>query len=236
MNYIWELIVRAKNENIDLKEISFKLANRYSPYMELSNQDINSKQVEAEAEINPYYRFFDIFKELFMPDYDDYQELRGVFLDIVVHFLTTIDLKQGMYKQEYYKKIIYHEIKGGYFGQVVEEGIDYFTNQEKSLLLDNIYRFYNTGNHIYHLKDTIKKLFKDSIIYVNCYEINEVLIYIGQVKNQTNLMKLKVIKELFLPVNFKITTYWEKHFGIIGVVETMTIGEISIYEKEEAKN
>jgi hypothetical protein len=231
MNYIWDLIVKAKNEDIDLKEIEFRLANSYSPYMELSNQEINFSEIESEIEINPYYRFLEIFKSLFLPNYNKYEELRNNILDIMIHFLTEIDIYQGMDKVEYHKKFIYEEIKNGYFGDIVKKGIENLDFKEKNILLRNIYKFYNTGNHIYHLKETIKQIFENSIVYVNNDNINEILIYISQFQTQENLIKLKLIKKLFLPLNFKVKAYWGKHFGIIGVIETMKIGEISVYRK-----
>ncbi|SJZ97722.1 hypothetical protein [Selenihalanaerobacter shriftii] len=236
MDYIWDVIIKAKNDEIDLTDITFKQASIYSAYMELSNEDINFKEVKNEVEINPYYRFLEIFKGLFNPNYKKNEELREVLLDIIIHFLGEIDLKQGLTKVEFYKKFIHTEIKNGCFGDKVKEGIDYFTLRETNILLDNIYKFYNTGNHIYFLRNTIKRVFKGSITYVNQESINEILVYINKEKNQENMKKLEVIQELFLPINFQIITYWEYHFGIIGIVETMGIEKISIYEKEDIGN
>ena len=33
--------------------------------MELSYKDINSTIIEGDIEVNPYYRFYEIFKDLF---------------------------------------------------------------------------------------------------------------------------------------------------------------------------
>ncbi|TDX58975.1 iron-dependent peroxidase [Orenia marismortui] len=229
MDYIWDVLVKAKNEEIDLKEISFKLASSYSPYMELSNEELNFNEISGGIEINPYYRFSEIFKDLFNPNYSEYQELREVLLDIIVHFLGQIDLQQGMDKIEYHKSFIYDEIKTGYFGARVKEGIKFFNPYEINILLRNFYKFYLSGDYIYYLKDTTKKIFEGSILYLNQEGINEILAYINDYSNEENLMKLKVIEDLFLPINFKLTTYWENHFGVIDVEETMQVGKISIY-------
>lgn len=232
MNYIWDVIVKAKNKDIDLKNISFKLASSYSAYMELSTGTINFNKIEDEVEINPYYRFAEIFKDLFAPNYGRYEELRTVFLDIVIHFLSQVDIQQGLDKVEYRKKFIYREIKNGYFGEIVKEGMKYFSLQERNIFLQNIYKFYNTGNHIYYLKDSLKRIFGATIFYVSRGNENEVITYINRPKNRVNLRKLKVLKAMFLPVNFRMITYWQEHFGIIGVAETMEIGKISIFQRE----
>lgn len=34
---------------------------------------------------------------------------------------------------------------------------------------------------------------------------------------------------MFLPVNYRIDLYFANHFGIIGINETMSIGQIQLY-------
>ena len=65
MNYIWDIIIKARQLGIDETKIKFIAAKSYSPYMELSNENINFKDIEQEVELNPYYRFFEIFKYFF---------------------------------------------------------------------------------------------------------------------------------------------------------------------------
>ena len=71
MNYLWEAIVRARMEEIPETCIAFQKAKTYSPYMEISCPCMNQADIEKEEhvvlEVNPYYRFFDIFKELYKP-------------------------------------------------------------------------------------------------------------------------------------------------------------------------
>ena len=229
MDYIWDIIIKAKNNDFKLEDIKFKFASSYSPYMELSNQNINFKDIEKEVEINPYYRFFDIFENLFDPNYNEYQELREVLLDILIHFLGKIDLRQGMDKIEMQKNFIYRDIKRGCFGEQVKKAMDLFSIEEKNIIIHNIYKFYNTGNHIFYLKDTIKKIFKGAILYINQEFTNETMLYIKQPQTKQNEEKLNAIENIFLPINFDILVYWEYHFGILGVERTMRIDEISIY-------
>ncbi|OCL25312.1 iron-dependent peroxidase [Orenia metallireducens] len=229
MNYIWDVIVAAQNNGVNLKDIVFKCAEIYSPYMELSNENINFKEIEQEVELNPYYRFFDIFKYLFDQDYEENQELKEVLFDILIHFLAWIDTYQGMDKVEYHKKFIYQELENAYFGQEIKDGLKYFNIEERNILIENIYKFYISGDHLNYLKDSIERIFKNSLLYTNKELSNEVLLYINRSKTKENLQKLKVIQHLFLPINFDIIVYWKDHFGIIGVKETMKIDQIAIY-------
>lgn len=233
MNYIWDLLVKAKQEEVPLEELSFKLPEIYSSYLELSPEMLNFEELEREIEVNPYYRFFSIFKDLFNPNYLHNQELREVLLDILLHFLGEIDLYQGLNKIEYHKLFIYRELLQGCFGPVVKRGITKFSRREKNSLINNIYKFYQTGNQVFYFKKSIEKIFKSSIVYVNREESrdnkNEILLYLGALANKKNRQKLEVIENLFLPINFNTITYWEYHFGIVGVDETMNIGASALY-------
>ena len=66
MNYIWEALLKADKENISRRNIKFKKAEVCSPYMEMSLEDINMSLLPEEnsIEVNVYYRFYEIFKEL----------------------------------------------------------------------------------------------------------------------------------------------------------------------------
>jgi hypothetical protein len=197
--------------------------------MELSHSFLNNRVIEREMELNPYYRFYNIFKDLFAADYHDDQELREVAFDLLVHYLGQLDLLQGLDRIEYYKLFIYRELKNGNFGSELADILSYFSIKEKNILLKNLLKLYVTGDHIYYFKDTVKKIYKGSIVYINRKDINEILVYIRQEDNLKNLKIMEGLKKLFLPLNFTVRIYWKFHFGIIDVDETMKIDKIAIY-------
>jgi hypothetical protein len=229
MNYIWDLVIRAFQNGIPQAKLRFVPAKSYSPYMELSQADLNFTQVEQEIEINPYYRFYEIFKDLFNINNHEDQELRRVLLDVTIHFLTGIDLRQGMNKTEYYLRFIQREIAAGVFGAAVQKDFDLFSPAEQGALAKNIYRLLITGELLYLLKDTVRQIFTNSTIYVNYETTNELLFFINYEKTAINLAKLNLINELFLPLQFKTIIYWKDHFGVIGADETMQIDHIALY-------
>ncbi|AMA73485.1 MULTISPECIES: hypothetical protein [Aneurinibacillus] len=229
MNYIWDLIIKAEQSGIEKQYIRFVPAKVYSPYMELSNELINTRVIEQKVEINPYYRFYDIFRDLFDANNNDDIELRDTLFDIIIHFLADIDLIQGMNKREYYIKFVLRDIERGLLGNSVREKIRRFNREEREVLAHNILRLYETGEALYLFRDTMRKIFKSCIIYANCEEKDELLIYIGQEENETTQAKLELIQEIFLPVRFHTEIYWKNHFGIIGVAETMRMDNIALY-------
>lgn len=229
MNYIWDLVVKAEKLGLSRKDIYFKLAYTFSPYMELCLENLNSTTIDQTVEVNPYYRYDAIFKELFSLDNNQDMESRQVLFDLVLHFLAEIDLLQGMNKKEYYIQFVLKDIAEGLYGESAKEKIKLFTTHEKELIAINILRLYETGEAIYLLKNTMRKLFKDCIIYAKCEEKDELLIYIG--KKRCNLIesKIELILQIFLPIRFQATLYWDNHFGLIDIDKTMKIDKIALY-------
>lgn len=229
MNYIWDLLIQAEEEGFLTKDIYFHLAKIYSPYMELSPQLLNSQIVEQHVEVNPYYRYFQIFKELFQPDDTTDEAFRDSLLDITLHFLAEIDRMQGLNKKEYYIRFMLRDIEENVFGELVRDKIKSFSKKEQEIIALNMLRLYQTGEELYLIKDTLKNIFRNCFIYVKFEEKDELLLYIHQKKTAENINKVQLIQEIFLPIGFHMEVYWQYHFGIIDVEETMKLDQIALY-------
>ena len=229
MNCIWDLLIKAERSGIEKILLQFTLAKVFSPYMELSLENLNAKEVDQIIEINPYYRFYEIFRDLFDPNIETDVELRNSLFDVLIHFLAEIDLMQGMNKREYYIRFLQQDLEAGVFGSSVKDNIYLFTKEERVMIASNLLRLYETGEAVYLLKDTTKKVFTRSTIYANCEEKDELLFYIGQAETPIARAKIELIKDLFLPVRFSTELYWSYHFGIMEVEETMQVDYIALY-------
>lgn len=230
MNYIWDVLLRAKQQGISPEKIRFILAKHYSPYMEISFEDLNTKKLEElEVEINPYYRFYSIFKDLFHIDFKEELELREVLLDVLMHYLASIDLKQGLCKSEYYRKFIANDLQSGIYGQRIAHVFKTMPYAEKNALLDGILMLYKTGVSQLIFRKIMGAIFKRSYIYQNQDAKDELLIYIGERKSEINKNKLQMICEIFLPLHTRLSIYWEYHFCIMEVPETSILDEIALY-------
>ncbi|MNJ71526.1 hypothetical protein D3C77_680780 [compost metagenome] len=117
----------------------------------------------------------------------------------------------------------------GLFGEDVRTGLSLFNREEKEIIAANVLRLYETGEAVYLLKDTMRKLFTRSTIYVNCEEKDELVFYVGQKETADTKARIELVRKLFLPVRFDTEIYWEHHFGIQGVEETMQIERIALY-------
>lgn len=229
VNYIWDLLIKAENEGLHKQHIQFFPATSYSPYMELSYEMVNAETIDEVVEVNPYYRYYEIFKELFPPDSDGEEALKHPLFDLILHFLAEIDLMQGMNKREFYIQFILKDIEAGVFGKSVQKKIKGLTKTEQVQVAMNILCLYETGDELHLLKDTMRKLFKNCVIYFKSGAIDELLIYIGEAKCEILQSKVELIQEVFLPIRFQTKIYWREHFGIIGEEETMRLDQIALY-------
>ncbi|WP_431087441.1 iron-dependent peroxidase [Paenibacillus sp. 8b26] len=229
MNYVWDLLMRAKEQELDVNSFRFVPAVSYSPYMELSFTELNTSELEQVVEINPYYRFYSIFRDLFPPDAEEYLELRESLFDIMIHFLAETDLYQGMNRREYHIRFVQRDIGNGIFGPKVSESFAQLNREEQDAIAEGLLRLYETGEAVHLLKETMRRVFHRSIIYTNCEEKDELLIYIGQEETQLSRIKADLILDLFLPARFTIELYWTRHFGILEADPTMKIDAIALY-------
>lgn len=229
MNYIWDYVINAERDGIPQRKLRFLMAQVYSAYMELSPTMLNFREIEPEIEINPYYRFYEIFRDFFHLDNQEDVELRKALFNMAIHFLADIDRRLGMTKTEYYLRFILTDIKEGRLGAKMSRAIPQFNLDEQEIIAGNIYRLYRTGTMIDLLKDTIIKIFPRTIIYVN-YEVkDEILLFLEYEPSEVNQIKVGAILEVFLPLRFRTEIYWDYHFGIIGNEEAMKVDSIAIY-------
>lgn len=232
MNYIWDILLRADKENIQRESVSFVPAKVYSPYMEISFIDLNSRALPEDKviEVNPYYRFQSIFKDLVDINVEESEELRTALFDIIIHYLAEVDLTQGLCKEEFYKKFIMEDINKRAFGRELSEDIYEFTKRETDCILSGLITLYLTGTSLQLFNKVMRNIFKRNRVYVNRDDEmdKEILLYLGEFKTQKTKKRIDTLIDLFLPINIKVVIYWEKHFGIIGIEDTMRIDEMVI--------
>lgn len=231
MNFLWEVMIQAERERIPVEKLRFCIPKVFSAYLEVSNPFINQSSLELEPyiEVNPYYRFYDIFKELYQPDYQQGEDLRSGLVNLFIHQLAENDVLSGMTKEEYYKSLMLKDISRGKNGRLAQNIASLFNIGEQQVILSGLLRQYRTGCSIDLFREMMKALIPNNIVYHNNDRQREVLIYIGEKKRDTLEKKLRFLVCGFLDLAAYVDIYYEYHFGIIGVEETMIIGDIAIY-------
>ncbi|WP_297428352.1 hypothetical protein [Clostridium sp.] len=232
MNYIWEMLLKADRQNIPRGDIKFIHAETSSPYMEISLNELNSSALPEDniIEVNECYRFYEIFKDLFNINLEESQELREVLLDILLHYLGELDLKIGLCKTEFYKKFLLKDILNSVFGEKLAKNISYFEKEELDIFLNGFINLYRAGISLELFRKILRKIFKNSVIYMSKERPKNVYIYLDEEENKELEIKINVIVETFLPINMKPLIFWDKHFGIIGLDNTMKINETIMVE------
>ena len=230
MNYLWEVMLKAKEQGISKESIRFLVARNYSAYMEVSNIFLNQEELEEEIqiEINPYYRFYDIFKGLYEPEMREFPNIRKSLTNLIFHMLAENDSLSGMTKEEYYKKMLYKDLKNEVFGKEASEVMGMLNREEQEIILSGLLRQYQTGSSLDIFKDMVEALIPENIIYHSNENFYEILVYIGARKEKRIASRVEFLVDMFVDLPYHVDIYYEHHFGILGVEPTMKIDEIAL--------
>ena len=72
-------------------------------------------------------------------------------------------------------------------------------------------------------------MYPRSIVYLDSVERRELLIYIGKSETQELKKQVHFIIDMFIPFEYIIHLFWDVHFGILDVNETLEMNEFQIY-------
>lgn len=230
MNYLWEVLLEARQQKIEENHIRFMMASEYSAYMEVSHPFLNQEEVEAGqvVEVNPYYRFYDIFKELYHPEIREYRKLRESVTNLIYHQLAENDAMSGMTKEEYYKKLLFQDLLDGAYGTMAKEAAEMLDRDEREIVLSGLLRQYQTGSSLDIFKDMMEALIPDNIVYQSNENFYEIFVYVGGKKNKKTETKMNFLLQMFMELPYQVDIYYEYHFGIIGMEDTMKMDEITL--------
>lgn len=86
-----------------------------------------------------------------------------------------------------------------------------------------------TGSSLIVFRRAVLVLYPDAMLYQIKSEKKRLLLYLKDKKDETGEKKIRFVKDMFLPIGFELRVFWEYHFGIIGIDETMKLDEMAIY-------
>lgn len=231
--YIWSLLL---NDNgLEKEKIKFVKSRMISPYFELNQKNINDVISEKNKkgytiETNPFFRFDDVYSLLLNPDAEiENKNLKESLLNITLHLLGNFDLYAGQTKKDFYCKEIVRDMESGAVGEKVRNNL-LFLNMKEKLIIAEVFLEYDEGrNQIKCLKKIVKKFFSESIVYDNKYSDKNIVIYLGHKKDIKTRKITGIINELFIPLGLKPKYFYEYHFGVLGIGETLVIGNMAVY-------
>lgn len=227
MNYAWEAALAADNLTIPREQLRYIPVSTGSPYAEIVLELLNSREVErGRVEINPLYRFAREFADVFDVNLDGYEKTRGIFFDVFMQYMVQLDLRQGLSKQEYALRFLLKDLLGGVCGSQAARVIKCFERDKLRRLLRLILKLYQCGSSVYLFKEVMKCMYPQSFVYANNEAVHQVLVYIGMEEDIVERERVEFLRDMFLPINYEVLLFWEHHFGIIDVEETMKPDEL----------
>lgn len=227
MNYVWEILLAAEDKKIEKEEIRFLPAKNASPYVEVSFADLNTASLEdAQIEVNPLYRFSSIFSELLAPDIQEYRSTRHIFLDAIMHYMAETDLLSGMHKQEFYFWFMLEEMQKGCFGEKSAEAFALFDAGEQRMIITSLLGLYRSSHYKELFIGLTKQLYENAIIYEGRDRAEAIFFYVGRKETDAERKRVQFLVDTFLPLDEKVEIFYDKHFGIIDVEETMGLDRI----------
>lgn len=235
MNFLWDMVLRAKKQGWKEEELFFKQAKEYSPFYEQSFSCINETGIiTEEIEVNLLYRLADIFQELLNPvgcglEETEYEEFRRYLIDAMLHVLVYTDLRHGLTGREIYIKSLLQEIREGVYWSGAAGAFAWIEADKQNRLAALLLIQMETGSSLSRFRSAVRILYPDAILYQIKEERKKLLLYLRQKENHQERQVLELAKALFLPIGFELRVFWQYHFGIIGIEATMQLDEIALY-------
>ena len=235
MNLIWDIVLQSAKDGWSSQQLFFQPAENPSPYLEQSFASINEKNVDTNLiDVNPLYRFSPIFEYLLHLDvmdlvFAEQKEFILFYFDLVTHILAEIDLCHGMTKREFYIRKIRRELLDGVFGKKVIEGMEQLSREQQIIIADELLKVFETGSSVKSFCTVMKQIFPGCLVYQNRLHPQKIYAYIGRERDESLQKIWRMIRETFLPLDMEVKEFWQEHFGILGIDETLKLDKIAIF-------
>lgn len=228
MMYLWEALLCARLTQVSEQTIRFVHARQGSAYMELALPCLNQTWLENVVEVNTHYRFYAIFKDMFPPEQAEFPALRDSLTSLALHMIAQNDIMKGMTREDYYKKLLTAEVMDGSFGDLAREVFCDMNRKEQEKLLSGWLNCFRVGSALQIFLDMVHALVDDNIVYLSNKCPDEVLLYTGLRQERKLEQRIRFLTDTFLDIRFHVEVFYEYHFGIMEIEETMQFDEISL--------
>ena len=228
MMFLWEALLCARTAQIPEQEIRFVHARHGSPCMELSLPCLNQTSLEKEVEVNTYYRFYAIFKDMFPPEPPEFPALLDSLTDAALHMLAQNDIMRGMTREDYQKKLLADEVMRGGFGEAAVKVFCGMDKREQEKLLSGWLNLFRVGSALPVFLDMVHGLIEDSIVYLSRENPDEILLYTVFKKEPKLEQRIAFLADTFLDIRYHVEVFYEYHFGIMDIDETMQTDRIAV--------
>ena len=230
MNCIWEIVLKAQRSGYNLENLRFINSGNPSPYTESTFDFLNADMIENSiVEVNPLYRFANELGEVFLPDVKGYEKVREIFLDVIMHYIAVWDLRSGTDKKELRAMYILKEIEEGGVLKSIRKTLFSLGFENSKRIVFCLLDLYECKDYITIFRKALRELYPKANLYNHSENLRKFTIFTGGDKTKEDMERMEMLKKLFLPISYETEIFWKHHFGVIGVGESMRIGETAIY-------
>lgn len=238
MNFMWDIVLKAREGGKREQELFFAQAQEYSPFYEQSFSCLNEGDVDSNViELNLLFRFADIFQdilsqslqELLSLEKEDFSEFRSYFIDAVLHTILFTDLRYGLTKRDIYIRKLTDELLNGTFWQEAAQEFRLISPHKQNRLATLVLTQMQTGSSLIIFRRSILVLYPDAMLYQIKADRKKLLLYLKEKETDMSKRVVQFVRDMFLPISYDLRVFWEYHFGIIGVEATMEIDKIGLY-------
>lgn len=238
MNFFWDIVLKAQEQGKKEADLFFVQADEYSPFYEQSFPCVNETEVTGHViELNLLYRFADIFQEILSPGLEeelaetdnDYSEFRTCLIDAALHALLYTDLRTGLTKRDIYIKKLTEELLDGRFWKAAASQFARLPRSSQNRLAAFLLTQMQTGSSLLIFRRALLVLFPQARLYQMKGQQEQLLLYLEQKPATADEQSLQFVQDMFLPIRYQLRVFWEYHFGVIGIDNTMRIDEIALY-------
>ncbi len=225
----YEYILYANENGMREADITFVPAKSFSPYIECQSDVINQIDIleNKKIEVNPFYRYEQVFAELLAVDSEKIlNEIKGFIFDFWIHEMYKIERLNGMTRKSFEKSYLIDEIASGFMGTKVKREFDLFDNEEKTSLMYLVIHLYSGGDGKVLFCSALKTFLTNIFVYI--LSGDKILLYVGKEESTILRKKISFIKDIFFPIEMQMDIFWNRHFCVFEVEETMVLDEIEL--------
>ena len=207
--------------------VRYLQASSYGPYSEFSANWKDQKGDTTLLSFNSFYRYDEIMQPLFNERFQD-PEVRDWLFDIYVHLLVELEYLNGATTGEFATHRFIRKIKNAEYGERLAGIFEKMTDNEQYFVADLLVKQSRTGESVDKYGKALVELMPNGILYKDKFHTKQLLLYVNQKENRTDLDKIYLVNELFCPLGTSLRVFWDKHFAVLGEEQTMELGEIEL--------
>ena len=165
---------------------------------------------------------------MFPPEQAEFPALRDSLTNLALHMIAQNDVIKGMTREDYYKKLLADEVMDGSFGSLAREVFCDMNRKEQEKLLSGWLNSFRVGSALPIFLDMVHGLIDNNIVYLSNTCPDKILLYTGLKKDKKIEQRIAFLADTFLDIKYHVEVFYEYHFGIMEIEETMQIDEIAI--------